>query len=327
VSAWRWAGVLSLAVALTAGVGARTVYSRAGDATRWAATGWTNEETARFGGRPELRTEAGRTLLLVRYSYFVSNYDLARRYPVWVTHVDRVDSVLKLGGRKKGAWGRENDAFLPDEQVVEQSLRRKLPYATNESFTNANPDGLPAGLKGADKITRGHLASNAEMKSLGEPEDGLKSQAESFSLANVVPQMQRNNAPVWSKLEDDCIEWAALLGGVSVISGPVYSLDPKAPPPMNRLFYTTGRDGVGLPIPTYLFKVVIGRRDGRLVAVGFLVPHRTDLTPADLRECVVPIRRIEELTGINFMPKLGANDALELKADTRWLGWVKESGR
>jgi DNA/RNA endonuclease G (NUC1) len=301
----------------------RTVVSAPGNTTNWAALGWTADELARFGGRPETRNDVGRTQVLARYLYYVSNYDVERRYPIWVAHIDRVDSVLKYAGRKKGAWGRANDEFLPDAQVVDQALRRKRSFVTTESFTNANPAELPTGEKGAAKITRGHLASNAEMKSLGEPEQGLQSQAESFSLANVVPQMQRNNAPIWSKLEDDCIEWAARMGGVSVISGPVYSLDPKGPPPMNRLLYATGPDGVGVPIPTHFFKVVIGRIDGRMAAVGFLVPHRADLTMADLQTCVVPIRRIETLTGINFMPKWGANDALELRPDARWLALLK----
>lgn len=329
----RWAGGMRMAgwaglwwaVMLTAVAAPqlRVVPSCAGDAVNWAAVLWTNEEIARFGGKPEVRGEEGRALLLARYSYFVSNYDLARRYPVWVAHVDRTDSVLKYRGRKKGAWGREDDEFLPDAQVVEYSQRRKLPFVTTESFTNANPPELPVGEKGAAKITRGHLASNAEMKSLGDPEEGLRSQGESFSLANVVPQLQRHNAPIWAKLEDDCIEWAAKTGGVSVISGPVYFVDPTAPPPGNGLLYTIGRDHVGVPIPTHFFKVVIGRLEGRPAAVGFLVPHRADLTLEDLPACVVPIRRIEEMTGINFMPKWGANDALELRPDSRWLALLK----
>jgi DNA/RNA endonuclease G (NUC1) len=311
------AGLLMVGGRLTAET--RVVESRPGNAVNWTATQWTADEVARFGGRPTVRGEESRVLLLARYSYFVSNYDVARRYPVWVAHVDRADSILKYAGRKKGAWGRGDDVFLPDAQVVEQAGRRKLPFATAESFTNANPPELPEGEKGAGKITRGHLASNAEMKSLGEPEQGLRSQAESFSLANVVPQMQRNNAPIWSKLEDDCINWAAIMGGVSVISGPVYWLDPTQPPPINRLVYTTGRDGTGMPIPTHFFKVVIGRIDGRPAAVGFLVPHRADLTMDELKDCVVPIRRIEEMTGIDFMPKFGANDVLETRKDERWL--------
>ena len=79
---------------------------------------------------------------------------------------------------------------------------RELPIVTDASYVNANPIELPVGEKSYQKITRGHLASNVEMKSLGDPEEGLQAQKDSFSLANVVPQMQRHNAPIWAKLED-----------------------------------------------------------------------------------------------------------------------------
>ena len=58
------------------------------------------------------------------------------------------------------------------------------------------------------------------MKSLGDPEEGLQVQKDSFSLANVVPQMQRHHAPIWAKLEDECLEASRRLGTtVGVIVG------------------------------------------------------------------------------------------------------------
>lgn len=303
----------------------KTVVSQVADATNWGALKWTPQELERFGGEPEV-SATQRTLLTVRYSFYASNYDLVRRYPVWVAHVDRADSVLKLRGRKGGAWGRADDEFLPDENVMLHSLQKKIPFVTTATYTNANPPELPVGEKGVAKITRGHLASNAEMKSLGDPEEGQRSQKESFSLANVVPQMQRHNAPIWAKLEDNCIQWAESLGGVSVISGPVYMIDPAAPIPANRLLYTKGEDGVGIPIPTHLFKVVIGTIDHHPAAVGFLVPHRSDLTMKELPDYIVSVRKIEEMTGINFMPKYGKNDDIELKTDRRWLELLKKAG-
>ncbi len=69
-------------------------------------------------------------------------------------------------------------------------------------------------------------ASNVEMKSPVDPEEGLQAQKDSFSLANVVPQLQRHNAPIWAKLEDECLEAARRLGTtVGVVSGPVYAVD------------------------------------------------------------------------------------------------------
>jgi len=52
------------------------------------------------------------------------------------------------------------------------------------------------GEKSYQKVTRGHLASNVEMKSQRDPDEGLQAQKDSFSLANVIPQMQRHNASI-----------------------------------------------------------------------------------------------------------------------------------
>ena len=173
------------------------------------------------------------------------------------------------------------------------------------------------------KITRGHLASNVEMKSLGDPEEGLQAQKDSFSLANVVPQMQRHNAPIWAKLEDECLEAARKLGTtVGVISGPVYAPEVGQPPPGSEVLFTAGKDGVAIPIPTHFFKVVVARVNGKRVAVGFLIPHRADLGVKDLGRFVVPVRVIEGVTGIDFMPEIRTNDELETKSEARWFGAI-----
>ena len=132
--------------------------------------------------------------------------------------------------------------------------------------------------------------------------------------------MQHNNAPIWAKLEDDCLQWAEKLGRVAVISGPVFAPDPALPLPANKVLFTEGKDGVRIPIPTHFFKIIIGKIDGKVAAVGFLVPHRADLSIADLKKCVVPIRQIETLAKLDFMPASGANDAMETTVDERWLG-------
>jgi len=135
--------------------------------------------------------------------------------------------------------------------------------------------------------------------------------------------MQHHNAPIWAKLEYDCIEWAAKIGRVAVITGPVFAPDPALPSPGNRILFTTGKDGVRIPIPTHFFKVIIGTVYGKVSAVGFLVPHRADLALSELKNFVVPIRRIEEIAGINFMPLLGANDAIESVPNGDWLKMIR----
>lgn len=106
---------------------------------------------------------------------------------------------------------------------------------------------------------------------------------------------------------------------MAVISGPVYAPDPTLPPPGNKVLHTSGKDGVSIPIPTHLFKVILARVNGKQVAVGFLIPHRADLGVKDLMKFVVPVRTIEKIMGIDFMPDAGKNDALETKSEARWL--------
>jgi DNA/RNA endonuclease G (NUC1) len=308
---------VAVQVAGAAGAAGKPVHSLVGDAAHWTATDWSADDAALFGGEPEYGGE-DRDLILVRYSYFVADYDVDRLGPLWVAHVDEQDAELKDRARKGAAYARPS-GFVPDDNVVAFSRSLGLPFVTDRSYENANPPELPAGPTGYGKITRGHNASNQEMKSEGDPAAGMVSQDESFSLANVLPQMQHHNAPIWAKLEDDCLAWAAKLGRIAVITGPVYAPDPAQPPPVGRILHTAGRDGVRIPIPTHFFKIIIGRIDGKLAAVGFLVPHRDDLRIADLPRFVVPIRRIEELTHLNFMPKLGADNPLEAQADARWL--------
>ena len=299
-----------LAVGCFAAQGHDYVQSTRGDSAHWTALKWTPEDLVLFGGVPEYRG-AGKHIILVRYQFFVSAYDVDRLTPVWVAHVDEKDSELKDRGRTKGEFSRKDDKFEPDANVVAYAQSLRLPFATNDSFVNANPPELPAGEKGYAKITRGHMASNQEMKSLGDPTEGVQSQKESFSLANVSPQMQHHNAPIWAKLEYDCIEWAAKLGHVAVITGPIFAPDAALPSPANKVLHTAGKDGVRIPIPTHFFKVIIGKVNGRVSAVAFLVPHLADLALDDLKNFVVPIRKIEQVPGINFMPQLGANDAVE----------------
>ena len=81
--------------------------SAIGDSQHWAGTKWSKEDIARFGGMPVVLNPDVKSIIL-RYTYYVSDYDLEHRVPLWVAHVDGKESEVKAKSRKgKGTrWDR-----------------------------------------------------------------------------------------------------------------------------------------------------------------------------------------------------------------------------
>lgn len=93
--------------------------------------------------------------------------------------------------------------------------------------------------------SRGHMAPAGDMHS---PE----AMAQSFSLANMVPQNQTHNAGAWSRIEQDTRKYVMRASGdVYVFTGPVYSARPQA--------IGAGR----VAVPSHLYKVVYDPMTGR----------------------------------------------------------------
>ena len=85
---------------------------------------------------------------------------------------------------------------------------------------------------------RGHMAPAGDMHN-------QESMAQSFSLANIVPQNAQHNRGAWSKIEADTRKYVSRAqGDVYIFTGPVYEERPE----------TIGERKVA--IPKYLFKVV-----------------------------------------------------------------------
>jgi len=75
--------------------------------------------------------------------------------------------------------------------------------------------------------------------------------AQSFSLANMVPQNQSHNAGAWNKIEQDTRNYIMRAAGdVYVFTGPVYATQGKA-------------IGSGVAVPDYFFKLVYDGQTGR----------------------------------------------------------------
>ena len=137
---------------------------------------------------------------------------------------------------------------------------------------------------------RGHLAPNYAISVCY----GEEAQKETFLLSNVVPQLHALNAGLWKDMEQRIMKrYVARYGTVWVQVGPVF-----ATPPDKKV----GR----IPVPSSFWMVISEYDEARhgIRAIAYLVPHEEKWRDAELTRYVVSIRRVEELTGLDFFPKL-----------------------
>ncbi len=125
---------------------------------------------------------------------------------------------------------------------------------------------------------RGHMAPAADM---GTDE----AMAQSFSLANIVPQAPINNRKTWAKIENDTRKYVMRAAGdVYVITGPVYEANPA----------TIGAGKVW--VPQRLFKLVYDPSTGRAWV------HWLDNTDEARAGRPISYQELVHRTGIDFLP-------------------------
>ncbi|SEA61477.1 endonuclease G [Flavobacterium gillisiae] len=131
---------------------------------------------------------------------------------------------------------------------------------------------------------------------------------DTFYTSNISPQNHDFNAGFWNRLEQKIRYWAVRYDGVYVVTGGVFKNSTK----------TIGREKV--IVPDSFYKIVLNRTNDNYKMIAFLVPNEPSEKP--LYSFVVSVDRIEELTGIDFFPKL--DDKLEnsLEKNTDYSAWI-----
>jgi endonuclease G len=125
---------------------------------------------------------------------------------------------------------------------------------------------------------RGHLAPAGDMPTLA-------AQAQSFSLANIVPQDRTLNRGVWSDIEEGVRRYATRHGSVFVVTGVIFSGG------------SVQQIGSGVLVPTQLFKAIFDPSTGE--AGAYLVANGGG---ADWRP--VSVEDLQALSGIDVFPSL-----------------------
>jgi len=300
--------------------------------TGWWARSWTKTDGNGFFGQPKpmTATENADANLVIRYTRFATEYDVEFHSPVWGAYtIDTTTLQNDLGGERPASnldFARPGQ-FFQEPLVVARSKLLNVDSASHGTFTSSYDPRFPflkvdVGVTATEaktaksdrSIQRGHMVPNNAMKCQGTIEQGQTAQIESFSVANIVPQMAKSNAPTWSGLESACFDWAKELTQVWMIVGPVYH-NHDAPTFIKK---SKGDADQVTPSPDELFYVVIGQRNGKTSAIGFLLPHKPEI--ANFRDFAVPVDVIEQKTGLNFMPEIPeANNLIEASFDPAWL--------
>jgi len=126
---------------------------------------------------------------------------------------------------------------------------------------------------------RGHLTPSADMGS-------VNAQAESFSLANMIPQDGTSNRGIWSAIEGATRHTANKDGGIFVITGALYQ---------GGNLKAIGRNNV--LVPTQVYKVVFSPKQQK--GAVYIVNN----IPEDSYK-IISIAELEKISGINYFPKL-----------------------
>lgn len=166
---------------------------------------------------------------------------------------------------------------------AEHLTRAHLSAAKDEVRTNrfyqepALPQGEGARLADYRKsgYDRGHMSP------AGDRWDD-EAMAESFTLANVVPQNPTNNRRLWAHIEEAVRRIAANAGDTYVVTGPMFT---------GRQLQTIGDTGVF--VPTQLFKVVYV--PSQQLAFAVVVDNE-----ATNRYDVKTVHDLEALSGLRF---------------------------
>jgi endonuclease G len=189
------------------------------------------------------------------YDDFAVLHSGQTRTPVFVAQVLNRETVNDARGEKR------TDKFFADA---------RLPRGERAELEDYKGSGY----------SRGHMAPAADMPN-------PTAMAQSFSLANMVPQNQQQNAGPWSKIEQDTRRYALRAkGDVYVITGPVFG--PNSP--------IIGPNRVR--VPTHIFKLVYDSTERRAWA------HWQPNTDAARAGAPISYDELTQRIGMELLPNL-----------------------
>jgi len=192
-----------------------------------------------------------------------------------------VFGVMHSGVTRTPLWSAEH--LTADHIAAAQNLSREDSFHPEKRL----PPGARAELDDYARsgYDRGHMAPNGDMPD-------RRTQHESFTLANMVPQDAENNRHLWAGIEAVVRKQAQKEGDLYVITGPAF---------IGRDLQKIGN----VLVPTHLYKLVYSPR--QRAGAAFFVENR-----ADAEYQMLSIAELESRIGIDLLPSLSAQRKQEL---------------
>lgn len=147
---------------------------------------------------------------------------------------------------------------------------------------------------------RGHMVPAADMKW------SERAMQESFYMTNICPQLHSMNSGIWKAYEERARKWATS-DTLWIVCGPIVGKNPK----------TIGQNKVA--VPTYFFKTFLKRDGDSYSALAILCPNVAERKK--MRDYVVPVDYIEEISGIDFYHLLPDSIEKSIEALTPLKKW------
>jgi len=201
------------------------------------------------------------------------------------------------------------------EWVAYELTRESLYIPNVERTGNFRPDPKVRKASASIRDYKGSGYDRGHLVPAGDMAFSRDAMSETFYMSNMSPQIRNFNSGVWRELEENIRDWGKKFKHLYIVTGPVL---------------TEGiRDQIGgndVSVPELYYKVLLDLSEPEIKAIAFLIPN--EVSTKHLSEFAVSINRVEELTGIDFFPKLlrdGEEEELESMNDIRL--WPINSSR
>ena len=191
-----------------------------------------------------------------------------------------------------------------EQYIVVYDPARKVPLVVGEHLlpeelggaeartNNFEPDpDLPAGQRAELNDYRGSGYDRGHMAPAADFHGGETQMTQSFYLSNMVPQNPIMNRGIWAGLEGATRDCARKMGGVYILTGPVFGGRER----------TIGDDNVA--VPSSIYKIVVSGNAAR----AFLMPNRSLQKTSNFSRYETTVDEVQRTSGMRFFPAGGVN--------------------